>query len=107
MRRESDYTRSTMTATASPPPMHSVARPVFLLWRLSAYTSVVRIRAPLHPIGWPSDAAPPFNRGKHEELFGSLMDQAIATRIVRSSNFPIVDRVAEQLLAPPEKGERG
>ncbi len=50
-----------------------------------------------------SDAAPPFNRGKHEEMFGSLMDQAIAMRIVQSSNFPVVDRIAEQLLASGEK----
>jgi Rod binding domain-containing protein len=52
-----------------------------------------------------SDAAPPFNRGKHEEMFGSLMDQAIATRIVRSENFPLVDRVAEQL--DVTSGKRG
>lgn len=47
-----------------------------------------------------ADAAPPFNRGKHEEMFAPLMDQAIATEIVRSENFPLVDRIAQQMLKP-------
>src|SRR5262249_36176520 len=52
-------TSSTPSATASPPPMHSVAMPRFLPRSLSAGSSVPSTRAPEQPIGWPSDTAPP------------------------------------------------
>ena len=52
--------RSTIIATALPPPRHSDARPRRLPWRCSAWTSVVSTRAPLAPIGWPSATAPPW-----------------------------------------------
>src|SRR5262245_16208137 len=44
--------RSTTSATASPPPMQSVARPRFAPRSFMAWTSVVRMRAPLAPMGW-------------------------------------------------------
>lgn len=40
----------------------------------------------------------PFAPGKHEEMFASLLDGEIASRIVRASNFPLVDRLARDLL---------
>ena len=47
-------------AVASPPPMHSDAMPRFRPRALSAYRSVVVIRAPDAPIGWPSEIPLPF-----------------------------------------------
>ena len=39
--------------------MHKVARPRLALRRFSSYSSVVRIRAPEAPMGWPMAMAPP------------------------------------------------
>ena len=44
-------TRSTIIASASPPPMQIDARPRFLFACLRAWSSVVTMRAPLAPIG--------------------------------------------------------
>src|SRR5208282_5368785 len=46
-------------AVASPPPMHRLAIPRCLPRAFSAYSSVVRMRAPVAPIGCPSAQAPP------------------------------------------------
>lgn len=46
--------------------------------------------------GW---AAPPFAPSDGERKFAGLLDAEIAQRVVRSANFPIVDRVAEGLLS--------
>lgn len=43
-------------------------------------------------------AAAPFAPGEAEKAFGPLLDQAVAQRLVRASNFGIVDRVASDLL---------
>lgn len=45
-----------------------------------------------------NDAAAPFAPGEAEKAFGPLLDQAIAERVVRASNFGIVDRLASDLL---------
>jgi Rod binding domain-containing protein len=51
-------------------------------------------------------AAPPFSPGPGEKQFGALMDAQVAHQIVTAKHFPLVDRVARQLLAkggrPPE-----
>lgn len=45
-----------------------------------------------------NNAAPPFAPGPAEKQFGGLMDQHVARQIVRASHFPLVDRVAHDLL---------
>lgn len=45
-----------------------------------------------------NNAAPPFAPGAAEKQFGSLMDQQVARQVVRASHFPLVDRVARDLL---------
>src|SRR5437016_4932610 len=55
-----DYGRSTIIETALPPPRQRVASPRFAPRSFIAYTRVVKTRAPLQPIGWPSANAPPF-----------------------------------------------
>lgn len=42
-------------------------------------------------------AAPPFGPTQAEKALGPLMDAQLADRIVRSSQFGLVDRVADQL----------
>jgi Rod binding domain-containing protein len=44
-------------------------------------------------------AAPPFAPTQAERQFRSLMDAELAQRLVRASNFPLVDRLARDLLA--------
>jgi len=51
-----------------------------------------------------SDAAPPFAPGDAERRFGPLFDAEIARRITRASNFPLVDRLARQLLTQAQGG---
>ena|SRR5437867_4379077 len=53
------YTASTAMAIPIPPPIQSDAIPYRRFCARSACTSVVRMRAPLAPIGWPSAIAPP------------------------------------------------
>ncbi|MFK7882592.1 MAG: hypothetical protein AB8F26_00225 [Phycisphaerales bacterium] len=43
-------------------------------------------------------AAAPFAPTQAEKQFGSLLDHRLANDIVASSNFPIVDRLAQDLL---------
>ncbi len=50
---------STASATPLPPPRQRVATPRFSFRAFSAYSSVVRMRAPLAPMGCPSATAPP------------------------------------------------
>lgn len=45
-----------------------------------------------------NNAAPPFGATPAEKQFGSLLDHRLSQDIVRSANFPIVDRVARDLL---------
>src|SRR5674476_15500 len=55
----SRFQRSTHRAMPIPPPMHNVARPFLALRRCISNSSVVRMRAPEAPIGWPMAMAPP------------------------------------------------
>jgi len=45
-----------------------------------------------------NNAAPPFGTTPAEKQFGSLLDHRLSQDIVKSANFPIVDRVARDLL---------
>ncbi len=43
-------------------------------------------------------AAAPFAPGKGEQQFRALMDAEIARKVVRASDWPLVDRLAQRLL---------
>src|SRR5258708_28798256 len=58
-RRAAGHMSSTAIAVASPPPMHRLAMPRFLPRAFSAWINVVRMRAPVAPIGCPRAHAPP------------------------------------------------
>ncbi len=45
-----------------------------------------------------NDAPPPFGPTKAEKQFASLLDTKLADEIVQSSNFPLVERITQQLL---------
>lgn len=45
-----------------------------------------------------NQASGPFAPGRYEKTFGALFDGEIASRIVRASHFPLVDRLARDLL---------
>lgn len=45
-----------------------------------------------------NNAAPPFGPTPGEKQFGALLDHRLAHDIVKSANFPMVDRLARNLL---------
>ncbi len=45
-----------------------------------------------------SQAAEPFAPGPYEKQFGGFVDAEIARRMVKAQNFPLVERVARDLL---------
>lgn len=45
-----------------------------------------------------SQAAPPFAPGPGEKQFRGIADAQIARRVARAANFPLVDRIASDLL---------
>ena len=71
---------STESATALPPPRHSVARPFFSPRCSSAWISVVSTRAPEAPIGWPSATAPPLTFTRAQSQPSALSASACAAK---------------------------
>lgn len=45
-----------------------------------------------------ANAAPPFAPGPAERTFGQLQDTTLAQRLVKASNWPLVDRLAQRVL---------
>ena len=45
-----------------------------------------------------NQAPPPFGPGEGEKTFGKLLDAQISRSIVRGSNYPLVDRLARDML---------
>lgn len=60
--------------------------------------SIALIQPILAELRESNDAAPPFAPGPYEKQFGSLMDAEISRRLVKAQNFPLVDRLARDLL---------
>jgi Rod binding domain-containing protein len=52
------------------------------------------------------NAAPPFAAGPGEKQFRALMDAEVAQNITSASHFPLIDRVARQLLKKAAKGAK-
>jgi Rod binding domain-containing protein len=63
------------------------------------FVSTALIQPILKQLRESSSAAPPFAPTQGEKQFQGLIDTELAQRMVRASNFPIVDRIAEQLSA--------
>ena len=86
--------RVTLSATASPPPRQSVARPVVPPRSASAYSSVMSTRAPLAPIGWPSAIAPPFTftRRRIQPKRVAVGQRLGGKRLVRLDEVEVADR---------------
>ncbi len=52
-----------------------------------------------------NDAPPPFGPGKGEKQFGAILDTKLADQIVHAANFPLVERIAAQLMRNMPGGE--
>ena len=86
--------RSTIMAMPWPPPTHIVSRPTVLSASSSPLSSVLMMRAPVMPNGWPSGIAPPFTLslsyvdaegpGRRDDLRGE--------RLVDLDEVDVVDR---------------
>ncbi len=62
------------------------------------FVSVAFVQPVLKQLRESDRSAAPFNQGPAEKQFRSMMDAAMAKQMVRASNFPLVERVAEQTL---------
>lgn len=60
--------------------------------------SIALIQPILAELRASSHAAEPFAPGPYEKQFGSLMDAELSRRLVKAQNFPLVDRLARDLL---------
>ena len=88
-------------ATASPPPMHSDAIPRFRFRRASAWMSVVRMRAPVAPIGMAERA------GAAVHVDARMVDVHIAHRRHGHGRERLVDLVEIRVAGlPAELGEQ-
>ena len=54
-----------------------------------------------------NDAWGPFAPGRHEKRFGSMLDGEIASRLVRAQRFPLVERLAQDMLKHRSRTESG
>lgn len=61
--------------------------------------AMVLVEPVLERVRESSEAAPPFRANEAEKQFRALMDARLAQEIVRSANFPLVDRLARDLRA--------
>lgn len=65
------------------------------------FVAAVFIEPLLKTLRESSNAAPPFAPGPGEKQFRGLMDSQLARQISRGAQFPLVDRVAQDLLGLP------
>lgn len=62
------------------------------------YVSIALVQPLLKQLRETSNAAPPFAPTQAEKQFRALTDADLAQRIVRAKQFPLVDRLARDLL---------
>ncbi len=70
------------------------------------FVSIALVQPILAEVRASNDAAEPFKPTPAEQQFGSLMDAQTAQEIVRASGFPLVERLARDLLALQQGQER-
>lgn len=63
------------------------------------FVASVFVQPVLQQLRESSEAAPPFEPSQGERMFQSMLDQTIARNIVRSTNWPLVERITSDLLA--------
>lgn len=63
-----------------------------------SFVAVAFVQPVLKQMRSTNHAAAPFAPNKAEQQFQSLMDAQISRHIVHKSNWPVVDRVAQQML---------
>lgn len=67
------------------------------------FVSVALVQPILGKLRDSNQAAPPFRPTRGEQQFQGLADAQVARQIVRSSHFPLVDRLARDLLRKHEE----
>ena len=90
--------RSTTIAMPWPPPTHIDSRPKVLSVSSSALSSVVMMRAPVWPNGWPSAMAPPFTLSLSHGIaeVPRRRDDLCGERLVDLDEVDVVDRHASR-----------
>lgn len=68
-----------------------------------SFVSLAFVQPILKQLRESSWAAEPFAPGAAEKQFGPLLDAEFSERITRAGNFPLVDRVAQDLLMQGER----
>lgn len=63
------------------------------------FVSVTLVQPILAQLRSSNSAAPPFAPSRGERQFQAMMDAHIAQNVVRAAQFPLVDRLARQMLA--------
>ena len=76
-----------------PPPTHIVSRPNCLSWNCSELISVVVIRAPVMPNGWPTAIAPPLTLSLSSSMpeVAGRRDHLRGERLVDLDQVDVVD----------------
>ena len=69
------------------------------------FVAVTLIQPALKHLRENNQAAPPFGPAPGEKEFGALLDAQLALEISRAAQFPLVDRVARDLLQRPSQTE--
>jgi Rod binding domain-containing protein len=79
---------------------HRPDEPVEDLARRSAeqFVAMALVQPLLKQLRDNNNAAPPFAPSQGEKQFQSLMDAEVAQRMVRAAHFPLVDRLARDML---------
>jgi hypothetical protein len=62
------------------------------------FVAVALVQPVLQMLRETNQAAGPFAPGAHEKQFGPLLDAELSKRITEASHFPLVDRLARDLL---------
>lgn len=63
------------------------------------FVSITLVQPLLANLRKSNGAAPPFAPSQGERQFQSLMDAHVAHQVVKAAHFPLVDRLARQLLS--------
>lgn len=71
------------------------------------FVAITLVQPVLKQLRESNNAAPPFAPSQGEKQFQSLMDAHVAQQITRATSFPLVDRLAQDLLRHVKTGAEG
>lgn len=68
------------------------------------FVSIALVQPVFKQLRSTNNAAPPFAPTKAEQQFQSMIDARLAQKLVKSSNWPLVDRLAQDMLKKSQGG---